>query len=847
MPWLSYDEAREIVAARGFASQTEFYAAQAGLPDDIPSNPRAAYGTEWKGWAHWLGKGPANERPPGRRIPPRPFEQARELARPIARANGLRNGTEWAAWARDNGLPEGVPADPYKAYRDRGWGGWPDWLGRRPARATGNEPVRPYHAAREFARGLGLASSRAWYEWAAGHRPDDIPYSPDCRYADEGWIGWGDFLGYQSRWTHRGIVAFLDSLAPSIDRLDEVELYLILSRNGMLRRDARLRASGLLRGLTRARTREDLDRVKDELAREIDAESGDGGAADRDAAGDNGPDDSGPAVDDPVEATPTRLRALKSLRDLAVVDEVSEARIVEDPDVLDFLVRNRVAALWQAATDGDPEGVVAETRAVAGGPFTTMIRDRFLEEHAAAMALPDPAGYGFRDDAGNRLEPNPMQRLTALRLLRDRRLGNWSGVGAGKTQAAILSAALLDARLTVVVAANRTLEGWGGAILRALPEAAVHVRDPRRFAFRPGRRNFLVMNYDSFQQAWSRGLVESMTSGPPIDFLVLDEVQFARQRREGARARSLRRETLESLVAAAASRNPELRILGMSATPVVNNLREAVKLLELVVPGRDFSSMPVGASVANAIGVHLRLREHGIRHRPRYPQRAELTTPELDGSALLPRLMDLRPKDLLRMEQTLMEVKVRELPRLVRRGTMIYTQYVEGIVEMLQGAVERAGLRHRTFTGRSRAEISEFLEDFRAGEADVLIGSAPVGTGVDGLQEHLDRLIFVSLPWSNAEYEQIVGRLLRQGSRFDQVEVIVPLVVLREERAGLWSWDDLRLRCIEYKRTLADAALDGVIPEGGLPSREELQRRTLVALKEWAGGVGGGIPPAAPA
>jgi len=272
----------------------------------------------------------------------------------------------------------------------------------------------------------------------------------------------------------------------------------------------------------------------------------------------------------------------------------------------------------------------------------------------------------------------------------------------------------------------------------------------------------------------------------------------------------------------------------MSATPVVNNLREAVKVLESLLPGQDFSKVPVGASIANAVRVHLLLRRHGIRHVPRYPLTLEVRTPELDGSDLLPRLIGIPPGEVLRLEQIVLETKLKELHRWLCRGTMIYTYYVKDIVEPLTEAVEGAGFRVRHFTGKSRVEIRQFIDDYRAGRADVLIGSAAVGTGVDRLQYVLNRLLFITLPWSGAEYQQVIGRLYRQGAVAGKVEVIIPQVVLREEKAGLWSWDDLRLRCIEYKRTLADAAVDSVIPAGGLPSREELQRRSLTALHAWA-------------
>ena len=41
-----------------------------------------------------------------------------------------------------------------------------------------------------------------------------------------------------------------------------------------------------------------------------------------------------------------------------------------------------------------------------------------------------------------------------------------------------------------------------------------------------------------------------------------------------------------------------------------------------------------------------------------------------------------------------------------------------------------------------------------------------------------DRLIIASLPWTHAEYEQLVGRIYRQKSSFTKVEVIILQVIL---------------------------------------------------------------------
>ena len=55
---------------------------------------------------------------------------------------------------------------------------------------------RSFGDARLYARELGLRTKRDWEAWAAtGARPADIPISPDSAYAGDGWMGWPDFLG----------------------------------------------------------------------------------------------------------------------------------------------------------------------------------------------------------------------------------------------------------------------------------------------------------------------------------------------------------------------------------------------------------------------------------------------------------------------------------------------------------------------------------------------------------------------------------------------------------------------------------------------------------------------------
>src|SRR5215210_5913343 len=55
---------------------------------------------------------------------------------------------------------------------------------------------RPFEEATEFARSLGMERVSDWTEFVkTGQLPDDIPRYPPEVYRDEGWRGWGHFLG----------------------------------------------------------------------------------------------------------------------------------------------------------------------------------------------------------------------------------------------------------------------------------------------------------------------------------------------------------------------------------------------------------------------------------------------------------------------------------------------------------------------------------------------------------------------------------------------------------------------------------------------------------------------------
>jgi hypothetical protein len=121
----------------------------------------------------------------------RPFKEGREYVRSL----GLRNLSEWLAWAKSEERPGFIPANPSVIYWRRGWVDIGDWLGIDIVYSHGGN-WRSFEEAREFVRSLGLKNYNEWRTWSRSYeRPKNIPSSPGVVYEKEGWKGFGDWLG----------------------------------------------------------------------------------------------------------------------------------------------------------------------------------------------------------------------------------------------------------------------------------------------------------------------------------------------------------------------------------------------------------------------------------------------------------------------------------------------------------------------------------------------------------------------------------------------------------------------------------------------------------------------------
>ena len=92
-------------------------------PIDIPSNPSQTY--KYKGWigiSDWLGHGKITNFD-------KVFINLIE-ARKFVHELNLINQNEWEEYCKSGSKPNDIPSAPHLVYKNKGWKGLPDFLGK---------------------------------------------------------------------------------------------------------------------------------------------------------------------------------------------------------------------------------------------------------------------------------------------------------------------------------------------------------------------------------------------------------------------------------------------------------------------------------------------------------------------------------------------------------------------------------------------------------------------------------------------------------------------------------------------------------------------------------------------
>lgn len=191
-------DAKSFVKKLKLKSKTEWYQYVKGeikgkptLPMDIPRNPNTSYSKDgWISWPDWLGN---KEIRIDKKVVP--FKVAKQFA---AKLN-LKKTSDWKLYLTGKikglpALPDWIPQNPNRWYQnDPEWKGMGDFLN---IINKFNIKYLPFLEAKKKVQNLKLKGQAEWRKYCtSGSKPINIPSNPHSIYANDGWIGYGDWLG----------------------------------------------------------------------------------------------------------------------------------------------------------------------------------------------------------------------------------------------------------------------------------------------------------------------------------------------------------------------------------------------------------------------------------------------------------------------------------------------------------------------------------------------------------------------------------------------------------------------------------------------------------------------------
>jgi hypothetical protein len=193
----NYEEARSFARGLELRSEKEWRAFNSNgkIPDDIPSNPSVTYkSTEWEGWPIFLGNDRLNTKDFYKQL--WSYEEAKKhLSR-----NNISSQFKFLEYKKSPSFPKQIPRNPNLVYSKLGqWINWGDFLSSGRLQ-TQLRKYKNYDEARNWGISLNLKSESEWRTFKQNNTlPLDIPSTPEKVYANKGWNGFGEYLGFESK------------------------------------------------------------------------------------------------------------------------------------------------------------------------------------------------------------------------------------------------------------------------------------------------------------------------------------------------------------------------------------------------------------------------------------------------------------------------------------------------------------------------------------------------------------------------------------------------------------------------------------------------------------------------
>ena len=814
----TYEEAKSVVCAYGLNSVIEWnkFKKENLIDKKIPKNPSRYYKDNgWISWGDFLST---------RRIADRlkiflSYDEAKKIIQPY----GLKSNLEWRDFTKTEEFKSlSLPVNADQKYKDDDFS-WGDFLGSNSI-STSKITFKSFEDAKNLILSYNFKSNIDWREFSKteNFKLLNLPTAPEHYYKNKGWTFWSDFLGYKpARFSKPALISILKNIEErDLKNLDSFSImvfmqYLDIPTQKLLNFKGEDRKLGdLILGITNKKADDTEDAIQiDDIVHAI--ENIDEDVIQEDELSEEANEDILNHHIDYNENEQEDTLEFLSSKSLQILEGLIEEVMADDYAVFS-LINNALGKIWREFfVHLDIDLIKSKNN---DGEFNSVVLNKFFEEYNLTLNHKTPEHFNL--SCG--IIPNIMQVFTCCKLSHQKRLFNFSGTGSGKTLSSIYSAIHNDNKFVVIITENNVTKQWEKEILKF--DLNANILD-KKLLINNDKRNYLVINFEQFQLPRTRKLIDNLIELAP-DFIILDEIQNVKVR---GSENSIRRTNIEYFLSALSNNNPDLFLLAMSATPCVNNLNEIKSLLELGL-NESLQKIKTSPTVMNAFYLHSYIVNYGIRYMPKYPILADYRYPDIDASDSHDIIVKAhKEKNPLFKEQILLGFKLPFIMSFLKPGTIIYTEYVDGIAFEAKNYIEtNSDFKVGLYTGnQSEEEKAETLAKFKRchdktkNKYDIIIGSSTIGTGVDGLQEICDNLIYLTLPWTSAAKQQVDGRVIRQNSKFKKVQIITPQVVyyaIVDGQEKTWSYDYYRQNIINNKKTLMDCVMDGVNPSHLDPS-----------------------------
>ena len=447
---------------------------------------------------------------------------------------------------------------------------------------------------------------------------------------------------------------------------------------------------------------------------------------------------------------------------------------------------------------------------------------------------------------------NDQQRLTVQTLKERDFFLNYSDTGAGKTKAAISAAYYLNAKHVLIFCPNSVKATWKRQIEEANFVSEDNVLVDSIFSVYNDDFTFEIFNYDKFNSdGRAARRIKSIVDSKKYDLVVFDEIH---------RLKNKNSETYKQifdLVQRFRKINPDIKFLGATATPITTSNADLQSIYELL-SGKKADELTMGSLANKLINANKILETSGFGYFPKSKMHVryngidseklfdktnygtDIFNTELaniDGTSIEGDCIKYRG-NVSKIEDIHMILKFNAYKHLIKKGTVIYTEYTYGdrILMDLKNLVEdRLHLSACIYSGdcKETEDGEHSIEEFVKGKKDVLIGTKSMCEGVDGLQLVSNRVILHTVPSVWSVMHQLVGRFDRQGSNFveEGVDVFVPMVVFYLKNGKTTSFDKRRWKVAMRRKIQDDITKGGHLEEISIAEKQKLIDEVISQLK----------------